>query len=120
MIVRSIDGNNDWKFGKGRNDYKRDNSAVAQMIKTRLQSFLGDCFFAIDEGIDWFNLLGGKGQIAITIAIGATILNTENVVSMIALDVDLDNSTRRLNAQYKVATAYSTISDSINVAIPSF
>jgi hypothetical protein len=62
---RSVDDDNDWNFGKGRNDYVRNIRAVEQNIRTRLNSFLGDCFFSTGSGLDWFNLLGNKNQIAI-------------------------------------------------------
>ena len=107
--VRGIDGNGDWLFGKGKNDYKRNNDAVAQNIQTRLQSFLGDCFFAIDQGIDWFNLLGAKNELALTLAVSSIILNTEDVVSIDKLNVDINPNNRNATMQYTVTTVYSTI-----------
>jgi hypothetical protein len=105
--VRSVDGNNDWQFGKGRNDYKRNQLAVAQNIKTRLQSFLGDCFFDEEAGIDWFNLLGAKNQLALELAISSTILNTENVTGLLQLNIVLDPVTRNLLIQYACQTIFS-------------
>ncbi len=107
--VRQIDGDHDWTFGKGRNDYLRDNSAVAQNIDTRLSSFLGDCFFDLTAGIDWFNLLGSKNQLALNLAISAVILNTEGVTGILQLVAALD-SARNFTVQYEVQTTYSRIS----------
>ena len=42
MKVRAIDINNDWTFGRGLQDYKLNDRAVAQNVKTRLQSFGGN------------------------------------------------------------------------------
>lgn len=106
MIVRAIDSDNDWQFGKGKNDYKQNLNAVAQNIKTRLQSFLNDCFFDTTAGIDWFNLLGGKNQIALNLAINATILNTLNVTGLNQISVTLD-ANRVFRVQYNVQTSYS-------------
>lgn len=78
-----------------------------QNIETRLQSFLGDCFFATNQGIDWFHLLGGKNRVAITNAISTTIVNTEGVSGLIELSVELDNN-RNLTVQYQATTVYST------------
>jgi len=108
MIVRAIDENGDWTFGKGKNDYKSENNAVAQKILTRLSSFLGDCFFALDEGIDWFNLLGAKNQLALNLAISGKILNTEDVVGIIQLSINLSPQ-RELTIKYDVQTVYSRI-----------
>ena len=108
MRVRAVNADGSWQFGKGRNDYKKDLDATAQNIKTRLQSFLGNCFFALDAGIDWFNLLGGKSQQAINLAITSTILNTENVTGLNQLYINLD-ADRNLTVEYNVQTSYGTI-----------
>lgn len=108
MIVRALDSNGDWTFGKGQNDYKSANNAVAQNIQTRLLSFLGDCFFDVTAGIDWFNLLGGKDQLALNLAVSATILNTENVTGILQLFLTFTPRTRSISIQYQVQTIYST------------
>lgn len=110
MIVRAIDNTGDWLFGKGKNDYKSKNDAIAQNIQTRLQSFLGDCFFETTAGIDWFGFLGGKDQIALNLAISATILNTENVTGIKQLSINL-TAARLFVVSYNVQTTYSTVQD---------
>lgn len=106
MIVRSLDADNDWNFGKGRNDYLTANEAIGQNIKTRLQSFLGDCFFDVKAGLDWFNLLGSKNQLALELAVRATILNTTGVTAIIDVSITLENN-RAIKMQYTVETVYS-------------
>ncbi len=108
MRVRAIDGSGDWRFGKGRNDYKKDRTAVAQNIKTRLQMFLADCFFALDQGIDWFNLLGSKSIDELRLVISATILNTEEVTGLVELSFQVDED-RGLSGIYEVTTVYGNI-----------
>lgn len=110
MRVRAIDIENDWLFGKGQNDYRQNVDAVTQTIKTRLQSFLGDCFFDTGAGIDWFNLLGGKSTLQLNLAIKAVILNTENVTGILELFTLLD-SDRTFTVQYRVQTTYSISGD---------
>ena len=51
MKVRALDESGDWTFGKGENNYYSANDAIAQNIKTRLYSFLGDCFFDLSANI---------------------------------------------------------------------
>lgn len=109
MIVRSLDVNGDWTFGKGKNNYLANNKAIVQNISTRLNSYLGDCFFALDAGIDWFNLLGSKNQIALELAVRAVILNTDGVTSLVDVSVDLNHTTRRMTMRYTVETTYSVI-----------
>lgn len=110
MRVRALDVNGDWTFGAGRNNYKSRVNATAQNIKTRLKSFLGDCFFDTGAGIDWFNLLGSKNQLALNLAINSTILNTRDVTGMLQLSVVLD-ANRQVTISYKVQTIYSQIAD---------
>ncbi len=110
MRVRAIDQNHDWLFGKGQNDYLQANAAIVQSINTRLSSFLGDCFFNLNAGIDWFNLLGSKNQVALNLSISATILNTQNVTGIRQLSVNLSHLTRDLTVTYQVQTTFSTAS----------
>lgn len=109
MRVRAIDDDHDWQYGKGQNDYRSANIAVAQNINTRLSSFLGDCFFDTGAGIDWFNLLGGKDQLALNLAISATILNTLYVTGILQLSIVLDVR-RNLTVTYRAQTTYSQTS----------
>lgn len=107
MIVRKIDSNGDWTFGKGLSNYAKDNLAIAQTIETRLRSFLGDCFFDSESGIDWFNFLGSKNIAGLILKIKSTIINTNGVVSLESVNTQLDND-RRLTVSYRVNTVYST------------
>lgn len=108
-IVRQVDLENDWTFGKGRNDYVKNNNTVAQNIKTRLGAFIGDCYFDQGAGIDWFNLLGSKNQLPLNLSIAAVILNTPDVTGLLQLVARLDVA-RRFTVQYKVQTTFSVAS----------
>lgn len=112
MKVRAITNTGEWTFGKGKNNYAKDVNAVAQMIKTRLKSFLGDCFFALGDGIDWFNLNGSKDLDEIKINIVATILNTPEVISANEVNVTLGQN-RNLIVQYEVNTNYGRVSNEL-------
>lgn len=107
MRVRQLDENHDWLFGKGQNDYLRANAAIVQNINTRLQSFLGDCFFDLTAGVDWFNLLGSKDQVSLNLAISAVILNTQNVIGILQLSAAL-SAARDFTVRYRVQTSYSS------------
>lgn len=107
MIVRALDGAGDWTFGKGYSDYLTGNPAVGQNIQTRLKSFLGNCFFDLAAGIDWFNLLGGKNKTALTLAISTVLINTRYVIAIRQLSVDLDPVTRNISIVYNVTTVFT-------------
>lgn len=109
MIVRSIDLNNDWNFGRGKSSYCKDRYAVAQSIKTNLQCFLNDCFFDSNKGVDWFTLLGAKSQIALKLAISTTILSVNNVTGIVEISMTMSNN-RNMNIRYEVDTVFGIVS----------
>ena len=110
MRIRALDTLGDWTYGKGQNNYKVRNPAVAESIQTRLLSFLGDCFFDLGAGIDWFTYLGGKDQLGLNLAVSAVILNTQDVTGIRQLSIDLNRATRALTITYQVQTVYSVLS----------
>lgn len=114
MIMRALDSNGDWTFGKGRNNYLRRTDALAQSISTRLNSFVNDCFFDLQAGVDWFTFLGGKNLVTLKLAISSVILNTPNVTALKELNISTD-ANRKLTVQYSVTTAFSAVSSVANV-----
>lgn len=110
MRVRAIDGNNDWTFGRGRNNYKKDLSAVVQIINTKLKSFLGDCFFDLAAGIDWFNLNSQKNVDEVKKAISSTLINIPEVTKVIEVFVTLGQN-RVFTIQYSVDTIYGVLTE---------
>tara|TARA_Y100001963_G_scaffold17759_1_gene21922 strand:- start:19761 stop:20111 length:351 start_codon:yes stop_codon:yes gene_type:complete len=116
MTVRAIDQNNDWTFGKGKNNYKFGVAEIAQNIKTRLQSFLGDCFFETNAGIDWFNLLGSKSVLKLRLQVSAVILNTKDVDEVIEVSFEAIEK-RKLVIQYKVNTILGPIQSQASIEV---
>lgn len=106
MITRSIDNSGDWNYGQGIQDYLSGNLAIAQNIDTRLSSFLGNCFFAVNDGLDWNNLLNKNNQTSINLAVSACILNTAGVTGIRQLLVNV-SSQRNITVKYQVQTVYS-------------
>lgn len=119
-MTRALDANGDFTFGSGINNYLTGLPEVAQNIKTRLQSFLGDCFFDTGAGIDWFNQLGSKNQLQLQLSIAAVILNTANVTGGLQLSVAYNEITRSLSIIYQVQTTYSQLSNSFQYDLSAF
>lgn len=106
MAFRTLDKDGDMTFGKGLNNYSRGQSAIKLNIKTRLNMWLGDCFFATDQGIDWVNRLGSKDQKELLEQdIKMTILQTDGVTEILNLSVSVVD--RKLSASYTINTIYS-------------
>lgn len=104
MIIRALDGNGDFTFGAGFQNYLTKQNAIALDIKTRLQCFLGDCFFDAGSGLDWFNLLGSKNEAALLFSVKSVILNTPGVNNVTLLSKS--QSGRGLTVIYEVNTVF--------------
>lgn len=107
MSFRNLDENHDWTFGRGLQNYVSRDKEIALNLKTRLLSFLNDCFFAINEGIDWFNHLGAKDRAVILLDVKKVINSTEGVKRINSVDY-FENSSRNLTIRYNIDTIYST------------
>lgn len=115
MSFRNLDGNGDWVFGSGRNSYVTETQEVLLNVKTRVLSFLGDCFFAPLEGIDWWNLLEYNRQEKAVMDVQAVISATDGVTDLVEIDSYLD-SRRTLHLTYSIKDIYSNITE--NEIIP--
>lgn len=91
MRFRNLDINGDWTFGKGRNSYLQGNQALMMNVKTRLLEFLNDCFWDLEKGIDWWNLMGGKDLKSVIVDVQRTVLRSSQVKSIKSLDYHLTN-----------------------------
>jgi hypothetical protein len=108
MIVRALDNNGDWTFGAGTGNYISANVQIVQDIQTRLSCFVGNCFFDMQMGINWFTFLGSKGSnntLQLSLALSALIINTAGVLGINQLSFSLEN--RNFSISYQVQTIYS-------------
>lgn len=107
MSFRNLDKNHDWVYGSGRNDYVTELQEIALNIETKILSFLGDCFFAVNEGIDWFNLLGYRYQDKLELLVQETIKNTPGVTGINEIQILL-GANRKITIQYDIQTIFSS------------
>ena len=116
---RNLDSNKDWCFGNNLQDYADKNTSVMLNIKTRLLSFKYDCFFALEQGIDWISLLGQRGSFiedTIEINVRAIILQSIYVSEIIDLKTNINRERRTIYLEYTVNTVFGeTMSDSIEI-----
>ena len=108
MIFRNLDSNGDWTFGQGKGNYLSGNPAIGLNIRTRLLSWVGDCFFDANAGVDWTNRLSLKNQKRILDAeLRRIILQSYGVTGIVSFSTRLDDATRTYNATYEVTTIFS-------------
>ena len=110
MICRAIkkDKNNfsEWLFGHSFADYRSKQNQIAQDIYTALYEFKFDCFFALENGIDWNTRLGMKEQKEkLDEDVIKVIQNRQGVLS--AYDFESNVIGRQYTCTCKVFTEYS-------------
>ena len=108
MIIRSIDATNDWTFGKGLGNYSTQESAIEENIQTRLLSWVGDCFFALPDGVDWKNRLDVGQQDLILDEIKTVILQSYGVVAVNSVTGVFNGATRLFSITYNIDTIFSS------------
>lgn len=108
MIFRQLTGIGDWTFGRGIYSYATAADAVALNIQTRLLSWKGDCFFALEDFVDWLGRLDKGQEDNLNAELQAVILASFGVVAINSFSADLDRNTRKYTVTYNVSTIYST------------
>ena len=112
MIIRnstsigSPTGEGDFTFGKGLSDYLTNQNATLHNIKTRLQQWKGDCFYAVAEGVDYNNLLDVGTKNLLDSDVKRIILQSEGVIKINSFESVLDNSVRAYSGQAIITTIF--------------
>lgn len=119
MIYRRLDNNNDYSFGRSKQDFVSSSDAVAQAIKTRLLLLYGEWWEDQGSGTPLFqNILGVSGTQenleAVDLVVQEVIINTDNVTEI--SDFTSDYSNRVYSVSCTVNTIFST-STTIEVSL---
>lgn len=102
MRFRALDGNWDWKFGKGIGSYSGDTQAIAYDVKSQILSWIGDCFFNETAGIDWKNILGSKDQKSrLDDAIKKIIVEEYGIVELSFFESEISDRTYHCTVRFK-------------------
>ena len=120
MQVRAIrkdeEGYSEWQFGHSLSDYKLEQNQIVQDIYTALYEWKYDCFFALQNGIDWYTRLGYKGQKPLLDNdIANVIQNRKGVLSVFDFTSTIEE--RHYYCSCKVFTEYSNMETNIEFSI---
>lgn len=109
-LIRRLDNNDDWCYGRGKSDCSSASDCVIQNIKTRLKEWKYNCFFNFGAGIDYRRRLGDKNQKKILDEeIKFVISNTNEVVAVGEIDSTLDTTNRVYTATIEVVDIYGSM-----------
>jgi hypothetical protein len=106
MILRALDSSGDWTFGKGKSNYLREEAAIRQNISSRVSSWVGDCFFALSDGVDWTNRLDVGEQENVADEVAGVILASYGVVGVSLVETAFSGKTRGYSVNYQADTIY--------------
>lgn len=112
MIYRRLDSNNDYSFGRGKQDFISDTKAVVQSIKTRLLLLLGEWWEDQSDGTPFFeSILGLSGTPdnlnAVDLIVQDRIITTENVLEIVNFSSSYENREYHMNCT--VNTRFGTV-----------
>jgi hypothetical protein len=114
MKIRALDTDGDWVFGQGKGSYLVGVEAIIQDIDTALHIFLGECFWNMNFGVDWFNLIGAKAPLAqqnIILQCRQMISTRQGVTNINRVDVTFTDYRRSLSIVYDISTIYGQTSN---------
>lgn len=94
--------------------------AIAQEIKIRLKTFLGEWFLDITHGVPYLEsiLIKGPRESVVSSMLRGQILAVPGVSNVQSMQLDLDNMTRILTVNFECDTVEGTISDSYRLDLP--
>ena len=109
MKIRRIDSEGDWDYGHSQSSYYIDNAqAVGLNIVTRLREWYRDCFFAMQNGIDYPTRLGSFNQKEnLDNDIQSIILNSQDVIDITEFGSTFNRDSRHYKCTAKVLHIYS-------------
>jgi len=116
MIIRGLDAQGDWVYGKGKSDYAKNLDGLEIDLATRLRSWKFDCFFASQEGVDYRSYLAKNTQPFLEADIKRVILQTEGVTVINSFSAVFNENERNLTIEADISTIYGELTN-FNVSV---
>ena len=88
-MIRGLTKNHDWIFGQGLQSYKFRSDEIAQNIKSRVLSWKGDCFFALNEGVNWNQYFNSGNKLLLDQDIKRVIIQTKGVSQLLEFNSEI-------------------------------
>jgi hypothetical protein len=102
MRVRALDSNWDFKFGRSRQDYASESLATAYDVKQKILCWYNDCFFDMQSGIDYKNLLGNKNsKTELDNSIKKILIVQPDIVEITYFESSITNRVYHLTVRFK-------------------
>lgn len=109
MIIRGLDSDGDWLFGKGKSDFLRNLDAVKSNITSRLKSWKGDCFFAVAEGVDYNNFMDVGTKDFLDRDVKRVLSQSDGVMRIDTFESELNRDSRGYSAVSNITTFFGPV-----------
>lgn len=109
MIFRTLDENGDWTFGKGTSGFLTGKDALSVNLVTITKEWKGECFFALQDGVDWNNFLDIGTKDLLDADLQRNWLKAYGVLRIDAYASTLDTITRQLTVNASLFTIYGSL-----------
>lgn len=111
MIGRALDENNDIFLRRSQIATVKDGAELVQHVRSRLLFYLGECAWATDQGVPYFQRIFVKPMnLPETESIfKAEILNTTNVQRLTDFQMTYNSANRRLAVVFEAETTYGVV-----------
>lgn len=105
MTVRALDAQHDFTFGKGHSNYLSGSDEIKQTVKTRILQWVNDCYYALDEGVNWNVFLENADSDSLANDIKRIITQTYGVGQLVDFEYSLVD--RDFKATYYIIDIFS-------------
>lgn len=115
--IRAVNNRWEWLWGRSKGNYAQKSRALALDLKMQIQSWVGDCFFATEDYIDWNYLLGSKNtEDEIRDIITALLERNEEVAGVSDVSATVDRENRKIELTYSYVDVFGgEMREEINV-----
>lgn len=115
--IRAVNNRWEWLWGRSKGNYAQQSRALALDLKMQIQSWVGDCFFATEDYVDWNYLLGSKNtEEEIQQVIFALIDGNPEVAGVTEVVANIDKENRKLTLTYSYLDIFGgEMRETINV-----
>jgi hypothetical protein len=117
MIEKAVNSSNDIFLLNGKIATITGSEQVAQSVRTRLLTYLGEWFLDTTAGLPYFQRVFTKPAnfILTEAAIKNEILRTEGVDKLLSFEFSFDRNTRILDISYTAITIFGEISTTLKM-----
>jgi len=85
-MIRRLDDNGDWVFGSGRGAFIGGLEGLKLRMATQLREWVGDCFFALKNGISWH--MADKNPRRVLRECNTRLLQNPEVLGVRSVDIE--------------------------------